>query len=130
MQTIYGYWFWQVEVAFPGVDERGEDTKSENSAMKVLPPWMIKQGMNLTKEQRGEVKEEMKMEGTSAPVDLPEDKKDKKSMTQNTDAKILQASAKNNCLSLFFVFLFFYYSSVRASLCTPRHSWGPIPPRQ
>ncbi|KAG5532466.1 hypothetical protein RHGRI_026934 [Rhododendron griersonianum] len=46
----------KVEVAFPGVDERGEDTKSENSnsAMKVLPPWMIKQGMNLTKEQRGE----------------------------------------------------------------------------
>ncbi|XP_058181473.1 transcription initiation factor IIE subunit alpha-like [Rhododendron vialii] len=82
----------KVEVAFSGVDERGEDTKSENSnsAMKVLPPWMIKQGMNLTKEQRGEVKEEMKMEGTSAPVDLSEDKKDKKSMTQNTDAKILQ----------------------------------------
>lgn len=79
----------KVEVAFSGVDERGEDTKSENSIspMKVLPPWMIKQGMNLTKEQRGEVKEEMKMEGTSAPGDLSEDKK---SMTENTDTKILQ----------------------------------------
>jgi len=79
----------KVEVAFSGVDERGEDTKSENSnsPMKVLPPWMIKQGMNLTKEQRGEVKEEMKMEGTSAPADLSEDKK---SMTENTDTKILQ----------------------------------------
>ena len=46
-----------------------EDSKSEttNAPMKVLPPWMIKQGMNLTKEQRGEVKEELKMDGSSAP---------------------------------------------------------------
>lgn len=58
---------------------------------------MIKQGMNLTKEQRGEVKEEMKMEGTSAPADLSEDKK---SMTENTDTKILQASAQIFGLSL------------------------------
>ncbi|THG00865.1 hypothetical protein TEA_006917 [Camellia sinensis var. sinensis] len=46
----------KVEVAFSGIEEKGEDIKSENanSPMKVLPPWMIKQGMNLTKEQRGE----------------------------------------------------------------------------
>lgn len=87
--------------------------------MKVLPPWMIKQGMNLTKEQRGEVKEEMKMEGASAPVDLSEDKK---SMMTNTDTKIFQASARKICLSLtllFFVFLFFDCSNVRASLRIP-----------
>ncbi|WJX30667.1 hypothetical protein P8452_19180 [Trifolium repens] len=32
---------------------------------KVLPPWMITSGMNLTKEQRGEVKQETKMDGAS-----------------------------------------------------------------
>ncbi|PSS26840.1 General transcription factor IIE subunit 1 like [Actinidia chinensis var. chinensis] len=79
----------KVEVAFSGVEERGEDIKSENanSQMKVLPPWMIKQGMNLTKEQRGEVKEEVKMDGTSAPVDLSDDKK---SMIGKDDTKNLQ----------------------------------------
>ena len=83
---------WQVEVAFSGVEERGEGIKSENanSQMKVLPPWMIKQGMNLTKEQRGEVKEEVKMDGTSAPVDLSDDKK---SMIGKDDTKNLQARA-------------------------------------
>ncbi|GMP62983.1 hypothetical protein CsSME_00024862 [Camellia sinensis var. sinensis] len=80
----------KVEVAFSGIEEKGEDIKSENanSPMKVLPPWMIKQGMNLTKEQRGEVKQESKMEGTSAAVELSEDKK---STTGKDDAKNLQA---------------------------------------
>lgn len=57
----------KVEVALSGVQAK-EDSKSEttNAPMKVLPPWMIKQGMNLTKEQRGEVKEEVKMDGSSA----------------------------------------------------------------
>lgn len=79
----------KVEVAFSGIEEKGEDIKSENanSPMKVLPPWMIKQGMNLTKEQRGEVKQESKMEGTSAAVELSEDKK---STTGKDDAKNLQ----------------------------------------
>ncbi|XP_059640748.1 uncharacterized protein LOC132282925 [Cornus florida] len=66
----------KVEVAFSGVDEKGEDIKSENAnSMKVLPPWMIKKGMNLTKEQRGEMKQESKMEGTSASAGLSDDKK-------------------------------------------------------
>lgn len=65
----------RVEVAFSGVKE--EDTKSEHpsASLKVLPPWMIKQGMNLTKEQRGEVKQESNMESSSAPVDVKDDKK-------------------------------------------------------
>uniref|UniRef100_A0A5B6Z2M8 HTH TFE/IIEalpha-type domain-containing protein n=1 Tax=Davidia involucrata TaxID=16924 RepID=A0A5B6Z2M8_DAVIN len=77
----------KVEVAFSGVEEK-EDIKSENanSPMKVLPPWMIKQGMNLTKEQRGEVKQELKMEGTSAPAELSDDKK----TTEKDDVKNLQ----------------------------------------
>lgn len=76
----------QVEVAFSGVEEKGESIKSENanSPMKVLPPWMIKQGMNLTKEQRGEVKQEARTEVT--PVS-----DDKKSTDEKDDVKNLQA---------------------------------------
>ncbi|OAY83516.1 General transcription factor IIE subunit 1 [Ananas comosus] len=45
-----------VEVALSGVEVKEEDTETDTKTtpMKVLPPWMIKQGMNLTKEQRGE----------------------------------------------------------------------------
>ncbi|KAM7479736.1 hypothetical protein LguiA_027949 [Lonicera macranthoides] len=75
----------KVEVAFSGVQEKGESLKSENanSPMKVLPPWMIKQGMNLTKEQRGEVKQEARREVT--PVS-----DDKKSTDEKDDVKNLQ----------------------------------------
>ncbi|KAM7469982.1 hypothetical protein LguiA_008165 [Lonicera macranthoides] len=78
----------KVEVAFSGTEEKG-DIKSEsaNEPMKVLPPWMIKQGMNLTKEQRGEVKQESKMEGTSASAGLSDDKK---SVDEKDDVKNLQ----------------------------------------
>ncbi|EHA8588233.1 putative general transcription factor IIE subunit 1-like [Cocos nucifera] len=46
----------RVEIALSGVEVKEEDTESDTktTAVKVLPPWMIKQGMNLTKEQRGE----------------------------------------------------------------------------
>ncbi|KAH0763066.1 hypothetical protein KY290_019139 [Solanum tuberosum] len=66
----------KVEVAFSGLEEKG-DIKSEVSVtpMKVLPPWMIREGMNLTKEQRGEVKQESNMEGTSTAAGLSDDKK-------------------------------------------------------
>lgn len=43
--------------------------------MKVLPPWMIKQGMNLTKEQRGETSQETKMGGSSVALESTDDKK-------------------------------------------------------
>lgn len=48
----------RVEVALPGMDLKEEDTglDTKSASMKVLPPWMIKKGMVLTKEQRGEVK--------------------------------------------------------------------------
>ncbi|CAN1342961.1 General transcription factor IIE subunit 1 [Linum perenne] len=66
----------KVEVAFSGADGKEEDSKSENvgSGLKVLPPWMIKQGMNLTKEQRGEIKQESKMDGSSSSA-FSDDKK-------------------------------------------------------
>ncbi|KAJ0941275.1 putative transcription initiation factor IIE subunit alpha, Zinc finger, RING/FYVE/PHD-type [Helianthus annuus] len=76
----------KVEVAFSGVEEKGE-IKSENAPMKVLPPWMIKEGMNLTNEQRGVVKQESNMEGTSASMDM---KDEKKLISQEDDAKNLQ----------------------------------------
>ncbi|KAK4752545.1 hypothetical protein SAY87_021343 [Trapa incisa] len=71
----------KVEVAFG----KEEDLKSEtaSTSLKVLPPWMIKQGMNLSKEQRGEVKEEVKMDGTSTSSTVSDDKKS----SVNTDDK-------------------------------------------
>lgn len=67
----------KVEVSFAGPDGKEEDVKSEvaTAPLKVLPPWLIRQGMNLTKEQRGEVGEESKMESTSMSSQLPDDKK-------------------------------------------------------
>lgn len=68
--------FCQIDVAISGVEDK-EDSKagSGSTPMKVLPPWMIKQGMKLTKEQRGEVKEDTKTEITSDSSALSDDKK-------------------------------------------------------
>ncbi|XP_050376255.1 uncharacterized protein LOC126793700 isoform X2 [Argentina anserina] len=62
----------KVEVDFVN-DGKGNDVKSEadTTGQKVLPPWMIKQGMNLTKEQRGEAK----MDGTVGAPEYSDDKK-------------------------------------------------------
>lgn len=97
-----------VEVAFNGVDVKDENTTSETSTpLKVLPPWMIKEGMKLTKEQRGEVKQESKMASSSTtPLEFQDDKKssvgkDDKKNKQNDDdylkayyAAILEEAAK------------------------------------
>ncbi|XP_062119953.1 uncharacterized protein LOC133834375 [Humulus lupulus] len=80
----------KVEVAFSGPEGNGEGIKSEadNTSLKVLPPWMIKQGMNLTKEQRGgEVKQETKMDGGFSTAETSDDKK---SIIENDDKKIFQ----------------------------------------
>ncbi|KAI9156135.1 hypothetical protein LWI28_001120 [Acer negundo] len=67
----------KVEVALPGAEGNQMDVKSEtaSTALKVLPPWMIKQGMNLTNEQRGEVQQESKFVGGSGTGKLSDDKK-------------------------------------------------------
>lgn len=80
----------QVEVAFDGREGKEEDIKSEDvsTSHKVLPPWMIKQGMNLTKEQRGEVKEEQKMDSTSSSNQFLDDKKS--NINDDDDKKRLQ----------------------------------------
>lgn len=90
---------WQVEVAFSGAEGKGGNIKSEadGTSLKVLPPWMIKQGMNLTKEQRGEVKQEAKMDGSSAAVEFSDDKK---STIESDDKKNLQV-----CRMIDFLFL-------------------------
>lgn len=79
----------KVEVDFSGVEGKGKDIKSEadGAGLKVLPPWMIKQGMNLTKEQRGEVKQEAKMDG-SGSLAAPEYSEDKKFNTENNDKNL------------------------------------------
>ncbi|KAL4182286.1 hypothetical protein AMTRI_Chr12g275210 [Amborella trichopoda] len=50
----------RVEVALAGVEVKEEDSKPDSAATvhKVLPSWMIQQGMNLTNEQRGEQEEQ------------------------------------------------------------------------
>ncbi|XP_044466766.1 general transcription factor IIE subunit 1 [Mangifera indica] len=66
----------KVEVAFAGAEGKEVDVKSDAAtSLKVLPPWMIKQGMNLTKEQRGEVEPESKMGESSVTGGLSDDKK-------------------------------------------------------
>ncbi|KAH7549299.1 hypothetical protein JRO89_XS13G0011100 [Xanthoceras sorbifolium] len=78
----------KVEVAFSGAEGNEVDVKSESGIpVKVLPPWMIKQGMNLTNEQRGELKEETKMDGNSATRGFSDDKKS----TVEDDKDSLQA---------------------------------------
>ncbi|CAL9213547.1 unnamed protein product [Arabidopsis halleri] len=67
-----------------------EDVKSKggDSSLKVLPPWMIKEGMNLTEEQRGEMRQEAKVDGGSrGAAKLSEDKK---SASGNGDEKDLK----------------------------------------
>ncbi|XP_048126994.1 uncharacterized protein LOC115729698 [Rhodamnia argentea] len=79
----------EVEVSFAGLEGKEEDVNSEmaTATVKVLPPWMIKQGTNLRKEQRGEVGEESKMESTSMSSQLSDDKK---STVHSDDKKSLQ----------------------------------------
>ena len=91
----------QVEVAFSGLDGK-EDVKSESAStsLKVLPPWMIKQGMNLTKVQRGEVKQESKTDGSSAQQDFSDDKK---STVENDDKKNIQVCTMRLIILSFFL---------------------------
>ncbi|ERN15868.1 transcription initiation factor IIE subunit alpha isoform X1 [Amborella trichopoda] len=85
----------RVEVALSGVEEKEEDLKPDYAATvrKVLPPWMIKQGMNLTNEQRGEVKQEIKTENASIAHPL-EEKKPKEGEKQNAQTNIQEEYLK------------------------------------
>ncbi|KAG2538288.1 hypothetical protein PVAP13_9NG411100 [Panicum virgatum] len=60
-----------------GEKENGTESGKNGSDLKVLPPWMIKDGMNLTKEQRGETSKESKFdEKSEAKDDKKQDSKD------------------------------------------------------
>ncbi|KAF9626077.1 hypothetical protein IFM89_030745 [Coptis chinensis] len=75
-RRYYYYYFVQhVEVALSGVKEEDVKPDTGTTSRRVLPPWMIKQGMLLTNEQRGEVKRESKMDSSSGPIDRSDDKK-------------------------------------------------------
>lgn len=67
------------------MEVKGEDNESDTktSALKVIPPWMIKEGMSLTKEQRGDA---VKVDDVSTYGD------DKKSKDVKEDEKSIQAS--------------------------------------
>ena len=82
----------QVVVDFNGTEGKGEGVKSEteSTSLKVLPPWMIRSGMVLTKEQRGEMKQETKMDGTSTST-ATQYTDDKKSTIEQDDNKNIQA---------------------------------------
>ncbi|KAG0485340.1 hypothetical protein HPP92_009216 [Vanilla planifolia] len=76
----------RVEVALSGVDVKEEENEPDkkSTSQKVLPPWMIKQGMVLTREQRGEVKPELKIQQSSQMLD------DKKPDAEKEDEKNLK----------------------------------------
>lgn len=67
--------------------EEGTEPDTKSTSMKVLPPWMIKDGMVLTKEQRGEVKRVIKTDQASFTAE------EKKPGAEKEDEKSLQASA-------------------------------------
>jgi hypothetical protein len=67
----------EVEMLGDGVKEEGTESGKNGSELKVLPPWMIKDGMNLTKEQRGETSKASKLdEKSEAKDDKKQDSKD------------------------------------------------------
>nr|XP_025621429.1 general transcription factor IIE subunit 1 isoform X2 [Arachis hypogaea] len=80
----------KVVVDFNGSELKGAvKSETESTSLKVLPPWMIRQGMVLTKEQRGEVKQETKMDGTSTST-ATQYSDDKKSSILQEDNKNIQ----------------------------------------
>ncbi|CAA3013619.1 general transcription factor IIE subunit 1 [Olea europaea subsp. europaea] len=85
----------KVEVALSGIDGKGENIKSENgnAPSKVLPPWMIRQGMELSDEQRGETKQEAKMAGSSIALESSDDKNttDEKDDVKNIQDEYVKA---------------------------------------
>ncbi|CAL4933200.1 unnamed protein product [Urochloa decumbens] len=72
----------EVEIA-NGVKEEGAESGKNGSELKVLPPWMIKDGMNLTKEQRGETSKASEPDVKSeAKDDKKQDSKDDQSIQE------------------------------------------------
>jgi transcription initiation factor TFIIE subunit alpha len=75
-----------------------EDVESgkNGSELKVLPPWMIKDGMNLTKEQRGEKIEPQNLEKSEAKDDKKHDWKDDQSERASSEINIYGLYSRKN----------------------------------
>ena len=82
-----GYLDFQVDVEFAGsgTKEEGAESGRNGSDLKVLPPWMVKEGMNLTKEQRGET-------SNASNGDEKSEGKDEKKQDPKEDEKSIQVS--------------------------------------
>ena len=76
---------------------------------------MIKQGMNLTKEQRGEIKQEAKMDGASASIDNSDDKK---SAVADDEKQNLRVRGVMNYFRflIFWVFYMVFHLSAKRNL--------------
>ncbi|OEL29893.1 hypothetical protein BAE44_0009089 [Dichanthelium oligosanthes] len=73
----------EVDLLGDGVKEEGAESGKNGSELKVLPPWMIKDGMNLTKEQRGETSKASKLDEKSEAKDgKKQDSKDDQSIQE------------------------------------------------
>ena len=56
------------------MEVKSEDSKEDAASWKVFPPWMIRQGMDLTNDQYGEVKKELILDNISSLVGPATDK--------------------------------------------------------
>lgn len=93
----------EVEIA-DGVKEEGAESGKNGSELKVLPPWMIRDGMNLTKEQRGETSKVSKLdEKSEAKDDKKQDSKDDQSIQVSLGTKINKRFTFMKCLYLLFL---------------------------
>lgn len=80
-----------MEVALAGGDVKKEEKdEAAGGPTKVLPPWMIRQGMNLSATQRGEAKEEEQNGETygSTSMDIKPAEEDKEAMQKKLQVMV------------------------------------------
>jgi len=80
-----------VEVALAGDVKKEEKDDSGAGPTKVLPPWMIREGMALNSKQRGEAKEEDRNDDTGgfSNADIKPAEEDKETMQRKLQVLIL-----------------------------------------
>lgn len=77
-----------MEVALAGGEAKREEGREEATQLKVLPPWMIRQGMQLTASQRGETAAgDVKGENGESLHDGPEAKDVKPAAEEDQEEK-------------------------------------------
>ncbi|CAM6106125.1 unnamed protein product [Calypogeia fissa] len=86
----------KVEVALAGGEAKKEEDKEEAAQLKVLPPWMIRQGMQLTASQRGETRTDVKTENGelangAEPTDVKPAEEDKEETQRKIQEEYLKA---------------------------------------